>query len=388
MVMHHAASRPCPRPHGSILPKPTSPLQSPSASLPKDAALLHGRVVSALGHRALIAWTDARGQETTAMALSQGRDPGWTTGDLVLFEAGDPPVVKEVLPRRNRVSRHEAGKQRTLAANIDEAWVVVSGHPLFSPDAVSRLLLSLLAQDIPVRILATKADLPEAHSHALALLEPMLPMALQDRILALSSHTGAGLPSLIAGAKALAVAMDRKDSPCRAEGAPLAETSLPQILVAGPSGMGKSSLLNALIPGLALRTQEISEALQTGRHTTTASTAHRWQPAGSDSSVVIIDTPGFQRWGIEHLQTGDLRALFPDLAEVLAQNPCRFRNCQHRDEPGCGLLAWANGASVMGHNTSHDGRHMGTPGAGTGLDLPKRQARLGAMLALWNAMAK
>ncbi len=298
-----------------------------TATVDHAAGTAEGSIVSALGHRALVSWAGAQ----STIAIAQGRDLAWVTGDRVLMDLGDPPVVRAVLPRRNCVQRAESGKTRLLAANVDAAWVVVSGSPMFSPDAMARLLVSLLAQDIPTQLLLTKADLAEPAERAWSHLQDLLPPALRHGVLRVSSSSGEGLDELRQTAERIAHASDDP------QGA--------QILVVGQSGMGKSSLLNALIPGLSLRTQEISQALQTGRHTTTASTVHPWSGLACGRPVGLIDTPGFQRWGIEHLDEGDLALLFPDVVEASEAQPCRFRDCQHQREPGCGLLAWVQAAT-------------------------------------------
>jgi ribosome biogenesis GTPase len=108
-------------------------------------------------------------------------------------------------------------------------------------------------------------------------------------------------------------------------------------LVLGPSGVGKSSLVNRLVPGAGVQTAEISQALGSGRHTTTSTTLY-WLDA--DRQSALIDSPGFQEFGLQHIEPMALASLMPDL-QAHAQN-CRFHNCSHRHEPGCGVIAEAS----------------------------------------------
>ncbi len=105
-------------------------------------------------------------------------------------------------------------------------------------------------------------------------------------------------------------------------------------LVLGPSGAGKSTLINRLVPGAAAQTGEISQALGSGRHTTTTTTWY-WLDAARRSA--LIDSPGFQEFGLHHIDPMQLAAYMPDLRPHVAA--CRFYNCTHLHEPGCGVRA-------------------------------------------------
>jgi ribosome biogenesis GTPase len=105
-------------------------------------------------------------------------------------------------------------------------------------------------------------------------------------------------------------------------------------LVLGPSGSGKSTLINRLVPDARVLTGEISQALNSGKHTTTSTT---WYWVDAERRTALIDSPGFQEFGLQHIAPMDLAACMPDIA-LHAKN-CKFYNCTHLHEPGCGVIA-------------------------------------------------
>jgi ribosome biogenesis GTPase len=105
-------------------------------------------------------------------------------------------------------------------------------------------------------------------------------------------------------------------------------------LVLGPSGTGKSTLINLLSPGARAQVGEVSQALNSGRHTTTT-TQWYWLDAGR--TTALIDSPGFQEFGLKQVKAADLASHMPDLRKNASE--CRFYNCSHRHEPGCGVRA-------------------------------------------------
>jgi len=104
-------------------------------------------------------------------------------------------------------------------------------------------------------------------------------------------------------------------------------------LVLGPSGAGKSTLINLLVPGATALTGEISQALNSGKHTTTSTT---WYWVDAARSTALIDSPGFQEFGLHHIEATQLAHLMPDIAEQATD--CKFYNCTHLHEPGCGVI--------------------------------------------------
>jgi len=224
-------------------------------------------------------------------------------GDRVRLEAIDPlqarAVVADVEPRRSWLSRPPV-------ANVSLVAVALAvEQPGFDPDQASRFLLTAERTGLEVLVLLTKTDLisTEEQSRIKSRLqgwgyEPLL----------LSSCSGEGITAL----------RDR-----------LASSSLS--VLCGPSGVGKSSLLNQLMPHLSLRTAAVSGKLQRGRHTTRHVELF---PLGV--SARVADTPGFNRPDLPD-DPRELAMLFPELRDQLSPWPCRFRDCLHRGEPGCGV---------------------------------------------------
>lgn len=289
------------------------------------------RVLSAHGDKAWIDGTPA------CIAQLKGRSLKPVAGDWVRVDWNEtPPVIVDVLTARNALMRSEGTKTKLLAANVDLAVLVVSGHPIFSPDLMLRVLASLYAADIPVVIALNKVDL----AAPLALARQVL----RDALPALTDEEGAA-PPVVACCEISATSGDGHEgiAPLLREIAPrlsrLEENEETAIALIGQSGMGKSSLLNRLIPQAEAETREISQALQTGRHTTTVSRAYRWPGEPTKGQPWVIDTPGFQRFGIAHLSQDQVAETFPEWSILQKRQTCRFYNCRHSHEPGCGVKA-------------------------------------------------
>ena len=238
-------------------------------------------------------------------------------GDRVLWteiEEAGPGVIEKIEPRRNRIIRrsvnlsHEA---HVVAANIDRAWLMITlTEPATSTGFVDRFLVTAEAYGVPTTLLFNKLDTLEAlGDDALELLEMW--MATYRRIgyecVAISAKTGSGLQQI--------------------HDAMLGGVHL----VSGHSGVGKSTMLNALIPGLDIRTSEVSESHGKGRHTTTHAEMHRLPGGG-----LIIDTPGIKGFGLVRLEKETLHHHFPEMFALLPA--CKFHNCRHLTEPGCAVL--------------------------------------------------
>jgi ribosome biogenesis GTPase / thiamine phosphate phosphatase len=178
---------------------------------------------------------------------------------------------------------------------------------VFSESQLTRALIAAQAAGIPAFIGLNKTDLP-AIAAARERLEPHRRMGVEVIELALKAQP---------------------DEAARRLGPLLAERVT---LVLGPSGMGKSTLINRFVPQAAAQVGEISQALQAGRHTTTTTT---WYWLDAARSGALIDSPGFQEFGLRQVAPADLAGLMPDFAAAMGH--CRFANCSHRHEPGCGV---------------------------------------------------
>ena len=239
----------------------------------------------------------------------RGKKNELVVGDHVRWQgSGDEGVVEQAEPRRNLLFRQDAWRTKSFAANLDQLLMLVAGEPVFGESQLARALIAAQAAGIPALIGLNKTDLPSAAA-ARERLRPYGAMGLEIVELAL------------------------KKSPAAARERLLPRLAGRTTLVLGASGMGKSTLINLLVPQAAAQVGEISQALGTGRHTTSATT---WYWLDAERRGALIDSPGFQEFGLYHLTEGTLERAFPEFRPLLAH--CRFYNCHHLHEPGCAVL--------------------------------------------------
>ena len=248
-------------------------------------------------------------------------------GDEVACEAdeGGDYVIADILPRRNYVIRRASNlskESHIIAANVDQALLMASLRSPETPtEFVDRFLVTCEAYKVPVTILLSKLDLQDAE--AVAEFRAVYEGA-GYRVLEVSVREGRGVEEvreLLAGRTTL---------------------------VSGNSGVGKSTLIQAIDPSLDIRTGEISERHHQGRHTTTFSTMYRMDGGGSG-----IDTPGIKGFGLIDIDEAELWHYFPEMMRVAPA--CRFYNCTHTHEPGCavteavkaGEIAWPRYESYL-----------------------------------------
>ena len=278
----------------------------------RQADLESGLVVAAHGRHAVVETPEGR----RVHCHPRGKRNDVVVGDRVLWQAsGDDGVIERVEPRRNLLLRRDEWRSKSFAANIDQLLVLVAVEPPFAEAQLARALIAARAAGIPAFVVLNKIDLAGA-AQARARLAPYRAMGVE-------------LFELSLGADAQGA---------RARLAPrLAGRAT---LVLGPSGMGKSTLVNCFVPTAAAQVGAISRALNAGRHTTSATT---WYWLDVARSTALIDSPGFQEFGLRQIDAAELAHLMPDIEAALGQ--CRFYNCTHRREPGCGVReAAARGA--------------------------------------------
>lgn len=235
----------------------------------------------------------------------RGKKSELAVGDRVRIErqSEDQAVVVECMPRTSLLYRSDPYRQKLIAANATQIVVVVATEPGFSADLVSRCLIAAESQSIKSLVVLNKCDLRDLLDQARRQLDPLIKIG--TRVLEISAKCDASaLRPLLAG-----------------------ETSV----LVGQSGMGKSTLVNALVPGAMAATREISVALGSGRHTTTHATYY-----ALDATTALIDSPGLQEFGLAHLDRQTLSESFVEFRQFLGK--CRFRDCRHRREPDCALL--------------------------------------------------
>jgi ribosome biogenesis GTPase len=280
---------------------------------PRGPQDFSARVVATYGRNCLL--QDPDDNEWTA--VRRGRRSDLVVGDLVQAVATAPgqAAVEAIEPRRSLLFRADAFRTKELAANIDQVLIVFASRPSFNRWFLWKALLAARAAEITAIVVRNKVDLEDGAEAARAAL---------DEIAAL------GWTTLAVAAKA---------DPAAAVGhlTPIVERA--NTLLVGQSGMGKSTLLNLLVPTAQARTREYSERLDQGKQTTTAA---RWF-ALSDGGA-LVDTPGFKEFGLAHLTAQQLIAGFPEFAPHLGQ--CRFLDCQHLAEPDCAVVAAVNAGAI------------------------------------------
>ncbi len=263
-----------------------------------------GRVVAAHGRHCVV--EDPQG--VRVICHTRGKKSDIVVGDRVRWQvSGDTGVIEGIEPRRNVLTRQDEWKTKSFAANIDQLLVIVAAEPVFSESQLARALIAAEDAAIPVRILLNKCDLASVAA-ARARLEPYAAMEIAVHEVALKARPDearALLEPLLVDQASLAI---------------------------GPSGAGKSTLINLLAPHAKAQIGELSVALNAGRHTTTAT---HWYWLTPQRRTALIDSPGFQEFGMRLIDAQQLAALMPDLRSHAGG--CKFYNCTHLHEPGCAV---------------------------------------------------
>jgi ribosome biogenesis GTPase len=266
-----------------------------------------GLVVASFGRHLLVESPDGQRR----ICHSRGKKTQAVVGDRVRWSRShDEGTIEHVEPRRNLFYRQDEVRTKSFAANLDQVLVLIAAEPEFSEHQLARALIAAEAERITPLIALNKSDLVEPFERAWGRLLPYQQMGYG--VLPLSLR--------------LSGEVDREHLLTHLRG----KTTL----VLGPSGAGKSTLVNLLVPAAAAQTGEISRALNSGRHTTTSTT---WYWVDEARTTALIDSPGFQEFGLHHLDPMALASLMRDVRPHLGH--CRFANCTHRHEPGCAVLS-------------------------------------------------
>ena len=275
-----------------------------------------GLVIAGHGRHVWVETPDGR----RLICHPRGKKNQTVVGDHVLWQASeDEGTIEKVEPRRNLFYRQDEIRTKSFADNLDQVLILIAAEPEFSESQLSRALIAAEAEHIRPIIALNKSDLSEPFGRAMARMGiyrdmgyTVMPMALKPKG-DTDPQTEHKLDEVLAG-----------------------KTTL----VLGPSGSGKSTLINRLIPQAHVLTNAISTALNSGKHTTTSTTLY-WVDAARTTAV--IDSPGFQEFGLNHIEPMHLASLMPDI-KVHASN-CKFYNCSHLHEPGCGVITALQKAS-------------------------------------------
>jgi ribosome biogenesis GTPase len=261
-----------------------------------------GLIIAAFGRRFLVECADGRVRD----CVTRGKRTDYACGDRVtvtLQKNDDQGTIDDCAPRQTLLYRSDRWKQKLIAANVTQMIMVVAPVPSFDLDVLDCCLAAAEHAGIRPLIVLNKSDLPESATSAAAL----------------ALYTGMGYPLL----KLVAT---------RSVDGLRPHLAGQRSVLVGESGMGKSTILNQLVPQAAALTQEVSASLGTGKHTTSHARLHHL-----DTTSDIIDTPGVQAFGLHHLGVTDLASAFIEFRPYLGQ--CRFRDCRHLEEPGCAILA-------------------------------------------------
>jgi ribosome biogenesis GTPase len=267
-----------------------------------------GLVVASYGKRYGVELDDG----IQVSCVTRGKKNDLACGDRVEVKMTDTHegVVEKLHSRSSLLFRSNAYKTKTLASNVTQVIIVLATTPSFYEALLNRCLIAAEAAKIKALIVLNKCDLAD-NTEAMKLLSIYQNLGYQVQPLSAKNDI-----------------------------APLKQWLKNQTSVlVGQSGMGKSTIVNALLPNSAVRTQEVSTVLDSGKHTTTA--AHLYH---LDSDSDLIDSPGLQEFGLNHLNIEELEHAFIEFRPFLGK--CRFNNCKHLHEPDCAVISAVESGKV------------------------------------------
>ncbi|MGS0742659.1 ribosome small subunit-dependent GTPase A [Glaciimonas sp. GG7] len=245
--------------------------------------------------------------------VTRGKKSDVAVGDKVNLNmtSQNQAVIESIGERRSLLYRSDQYKSKLLAANVTQLFIVVATEPGFTDDLISRALVAAEAAGVQAHIILNKTDVTAS-----------LPRA-RERLL---PYANLGYPVHEVSATGM------PEQTC-ATMMPLLEGQ--SSILIGQSGMGKSSIINLIVTDADIATREISAALDTGKHTTTFTRLYEVHP-GTNDETYIIDSPGFQEFGLYQLSEGMLERAFREFEPFLGK--CKFYNCHHLTEPSCAVL--------------------------------------------------
>ena len=288
------------------------------AAVASATASTEGLVVGSHGRHCIVETDDGERR----ICHPRGKKSQAVVGDRVLSQAppagqGEEGTIEKVLPRNNLLYRQDEIRTKTFAANLDQVLIVIAAEPVFSESQLARALIAAEDAGIKPIIALNKYDLEEPFAIAWQRLEAYRRILNTD-----GSERYPIIPLNLTS-----------DDPDQKE-ALVALLNGKRTFVLGPSGVGKSTLINLLVPGAQAATNEISRVLNTGKHTTTTTS---WYWMDEARTTAIIDSPGFQEFGLYHIKATDLPKCMPDIGALADQ--CKFYNCTHLHEPSCAVMA-------------------------------------------------
>jgi ribosome biogenesis GTPase len=279
----------------------------PSAAVTATVVAAHGRHYLALADGVRL------------QCVTRGKKSDIAVGDSVHLQmtSGNQGVIESIGERATLLYRSDQYKSKLLASNVTQLFIVVATEPGFADDLISRALVAADAAGVRAHIVLNKVDVTASLART------------RER---LQAYAALGYPIHEVSARTA------PEAACATLGPLLAGEST---ILIGQSGMGKSSLINLLVPDADIAVREISAALDTGKHTTTFTRLY-----AIDGETSIIDSPGFQEFGLFHLTEGMLERAFPEFAPYLGK--CKYYNCHHSNEPECAIRgAVATGAIAL-----------------------------------------
>jgi ribosome biogenesis GTPase len=280
----------------------------------EQQVVVEGRVIADFGREFLVELPDRR----QIVCTRKGKRQDAACGDFVevRLTGSAQGSIQRVGTRRNLLFRSDEWREKALAANVDQVVILLAPKPAFSEAFLNLSLVACEAARIPAVIALNKNDLPE-HPAALASLKRYQKIGYLVISMSAKGDISALLPHL--------------------------EGSL--TLLVGQSGMGKSKTVNALVMNEVARVGELTASLGSGAHTTTFSRMYRL-----DRDTAIIDTPGFQSFGLFHLTEDQIGEAMPEFRPFLGT--CKFNDCAHLNEPGCAVIAAAAKGEVSAERLS------------------------------------